>query len=118
MKTTAYLLILTILIGCGGPNTPPTNIPTVPPNTLASPTSAPDQKSIDFDTATAKDWVHMDRAQRERMAEYWLNFWKKEGVQTTITPIEMQVCITEEVVRPGEPLTMMIMAIASRCVQR
>lgn len=112
------IIVAFALVGCGG-NSSPTSTPALPTSTPITPTSAPAPVSTqDTMSQTAQDWANMDSGQRAESAAYWLDYWKKQGNETAQTADTLQVCITEEVIQPGEPLTMLIMAISSRCIQK
>ena len=95
----------------------PSPAATTEPSPTATTEPSPTATTVDPMAVTAGDWANMDQTQRQELATYWLNFWKEAGNDTSLSDIEMNVCITEEIIKPDTPSTMLIMAISGRCIQ-
>lgn len=86
------------------------------PATVTNPARTTPQPTPD--NATAGDWASMDADSRRAMAAHLLDFWQENGRGAGMTASDLAICITEEVIASDTPRTMLVGAMASRCVHK
>ena len=82
--------------------------------------AATETELVDAQSATVEQWIV--ESQRPTIAEYWATFWAEQGANE-LTTEEMQICIDTKILEgccgyEGQiPSTMLIMSVASECVE-
>lgn len=110
-------LILLIVIASCDESAPPTQTP-VATSTATSVATSTATPVVSLDSVTAADWTNATHERRSEITHYYRDFWQKStGEAAKKSELEMQVCITDLVIKPETKRTMLIMVLASKCLK-